>query len=167
MKPLAILILCCVSTFATDANDAQVITTATSNVASSTVTTVDVFTRSGRTNLVRQTEVADGGVHIRLQRFYHDGSLVCEFGAVTNNRAFATAPGSSYRLSFGFSPSGEILSAVIATKDGACVDAFVCTNGVFYPEDASGIRRAGAYWDAFKEAVVVNFPEKSKAGERR
>jgi hypothetical protein len=162
MKVLVILILCCVTVFAEDTNDVRVVSTVTTNGVSASVTTVDVFTRNGQTNLVRQTKVGDGGVHIRLQRFYHDGSLVGEFGAVTNNCAFATGTGSPYRISFGFSRSGEMMSAVIASKDGTYVDAFSCTNGVFYPEDGPSVRRLNAYWEAFGEAVVGNFPEKHR-----
>jgi hypothetical protein len=168
MRTLAILLLCCFPVLTGNASDVQVITTTTTNVASSSVITVDVFTRNGHTNLVRQTKAGDGGVHVLLQRFYHDGSLVGELGGVgNNNRAFAAVGGSSYRVSFAFGPSGEIISALIATKDRVCVDAFGCTNGVLYPEDASGIEKAGAYLDAFKQAVVGSFPDSSKAPDRK
>ena len=167
MKTLAIFMLCWLSALAAEASDVHVITMTTTNAASSTVTTVDVFMRNGATNLVRQTKIGDGGVDVRLHQFYHDGSLVAEFGGTGGNRAFTTSVGSPYRLSFGFGPTGEIFSALIATKDGVCVDAFGCTNGMFYPEDASGVNRLGAYMDASKGAVVGCFPGNSKAPERR
>lgn len=165
MKTLAIAILCCLSALAAEASDLHVITMTTTNPVSSSVTTVDVFVRNGATNLVRQTKVGAGGVDVRLHRFYHNGSLLAEFGGAGTNRAFATSVGSPYRVSFGFGPTGEIFSALVATKDGVCLDAFGCTNGMFYPEDASGVKRIGAFWDAFKEAVVVNFPPTNKAPE--
>jgi hypothetical protein len=162
MKMFFIVIFCCVSVFADDTNAVRVVSTVTTNGVSARVTTVDVFTRNGQTNLVRQTQVADGGVHIQLQRFYHDGSLVGEYGAVTNNCAFATGSGSPYRVSFGFGRTGEMMSAVITTKDGTYVDAFSCTNGVFYPADSPSVERLNAYWEAFDAAVVGNFPEKRR-----
>ena len=87
MKPLAILFLCCLWVLPAGAGEVRVVTTATTNIASSTVTTVDVFTRNGQTNLIRQTKVGDGGVNVRLHQFYHDGSLVCEFGGAGSGRA--------------------------------------------------------------------------------
>lgn len=164
MKTLAVLVFACLLALTTDASDVQVITVTTTNAAESTVTTTEVFTRAGQTNLVRQTKVGDGGVHIVLQKFYHRGLLVGEFGGAGGSRALATVVSSPYQVSFGFGSSGEIFSAAIAGRDGACVDAFGCTNGMFFPGD---VRKVSAYLDAFKTAVVVNFPDNAKPPDRK
>lgn len=144
MKMLLALILICSSVFAADTNDIQVVSMTKTNAQSDSVTTTDVYTRDGQTNLVRDTRIKAGTVQIRSHRFYHAGSLVCNFTAMPHSSGFVTEAGSPYGVSFEFWPSKAVRSAVIGTKDGVILDAFTCTNGMFYPDDSSRISKANA-----------------------
>jgi hypothetical protein len=139
MKIFIVLILSCASVLGADTS-IQVVTTVRTN-QSGRVSTKDVFTRDGQTNLVRYTNTKAGAVQIRIHRFYHDGLLVGEFVAMPDSSGLTTEAGSKYSMSLEFGPSKEVKSAVIGTN-GVVVDAFMATNGVFYPADISLIRKA-------------------------
>jgi hypothetical protein len=160
MKALIFLMIACASAVGAGL-DVQVITTAKTNADFGTVSTKDVFLRGGMTNVVRDTKTKGGVVQIRLHRFYHDGLLIGEFIAMPKSSGFTTEAGSPYAISFEFSPSGEVQSAVIGTN-GIVVDAFSCTNGVFSPADATSIRKANAFTEElrplFSPAHVTNTP---------
>lgn len=142
MKTIVALILSCASVFAADTNDVRVVSTVKTNVELGSETTTDVFTRGGQTNLVRQAKTKAGAVQIRIHQFYHAGSLVGDFVAMPNSSGLRTEAGSPYGVAFEFGPSREMKSAVIGTKDGDILDRFICTNGVFYPDESSRIRKA-------------------------
>lgn len=141
MKAFIILVLSCASVVGADTG-VRVITTVRTNESGS-ISTKDIFTRDGQTNLVRSTSTKDGVVQIRFHRFYHGGSLVGNYYyfATQDSSAFITEAGIPYSLSFEFGPSNQLTSAVI-NKDRMIVDAFSCTNGLFYPAEVSRIQQA-------------------------
>lgn len=65
-------------------------------------------------------------------------------------------------MGFEFGPTKDVKSAVIGTKDGVLLDAFMATNGVFYPADISLIRKAneigGDMSKLLSPAHVTNTP---------
>jgi hypothetical protein len=78
---------------------------------------------------------------MQMHRFYYRGLLVGEFVATPKSSGFTTEAGSPYSVSCEFGPSREVKSVVIGTKEGVILDAFMATNGVFYPADISTIQR--------------------------
>ena len=159
MKTFIALVLSCASVLGADTS-IQVVTTVRTN-ASGSVSTKDVFTRNGQTNLVRNTSTKSGVVQIQVHRFYYNGLLVGDFVAMPESSGSTTA-GSPYSIGFEFGPTKEVKSAVIGTKDGVILDAFMATNGVFYPADISLIGKAndigGDVIKLFAPAHVTNAP---------
>jgi hypothetical protein len=157
---ITFLILSCASALGADTG-IQVSTTVRTNESGS-VSIKDVFTRDGQTNLVRNTSTKSGVVRIRIHRFYHGGLLVGDFVATPDSSGFTTEAGSPYSVSFEFGPTKAVKSAVIGTKDGVILDAFMATNGVFYPADISLIRKANNVGSDVKQllspAHVTNTP---------
>jgi hypothetical protein len=135
-----ILILSCASVLGADTGIQVYITVRTND--SGSVSTKEIFTRDGQTNLVRNTSTKSGVLRMRIHRFYYDGSLIGDFVATPDSSGFTTEAGSPYSVSFEFGPTQAVKSAVIGTKDGVILDAFMATNGVFYPADISLIRNA-------------------------
>jgi hypothetical protein len=135
------LSLSCISMLAANTNDICVLVTTRTNPSGS-ISTKEVFTRGGQTNLVRNTSTKSGLVQIRVHRFYYRGLRVGEFVAMPESSGFTAAAGSPYSVGVEFGPTKEVKSAVIGTKDGVILDAFMATNGVFYPADASLIQKA-------------------------
>ncbi|MGD1086981.1 MAG: hypothetical protein ABSA47_19780 [Verrucomicrobiota bacterium] len=160
MKTLISLVLSCASVLGADTS-IRVATTFTTN-ASGSVSTKDVFTRNGQTNLVRNTSTTSGVVQIQMHRFYYDGLLVGEFVAMPESSGSTAEAGSPYSIGFAFGPNKEVKSAVIGTKDGVVLDAFMATNGAFYPADISLIGKAndigGDVIKLFAPAHVTNAP---------
>jgi len=154
------LVLACASVLGAD-NGIRVFTTVKTN-ESGVISTKDVFTRDGQTNLVRSTLTKAGVMQIQLHRFYHGGSLAGSFVARTNSSGCTTEADSHYSLSFEFLPSKEVRSAVIGTKDGVVVDMFNCTNGLFSPMESSLIIKANTFTkdlrDLFSPAHFTNMP---------
>jgi hypothetical protein len=135
-----ILILSCASILSADTG-IQVSTTVKTNDSGS-ISTKEIFTRDGQTNLIRNTSTKSGTVQIRIHRFYYNGSLIGDFVATPDSSGFTTEAGSLYSASFEFGPTQVVKSAVIGTKDGVVLDAFMATNGIFYPVDISLLRKA-------------------------
>ena len=142
MRTFIILILSCASVLGADTG-IHVVTTCKTNESGS-VTTKDVFTRDGQTNLVRNTSTKSGAVRIRIHRFYFRGSLVGDFVAMPDSSGFTTEAGSPYSVSFEFDASHSVKSAIIGTKDGVILDAFSCTNGIFSPVESSLLTKANS-----------------------
>lgn len=130
----------------------HVVTTVRTNESGS-VTTKDVFTRGGQTNLVRTTSTKSGTVRIRVHRFYYRGSIVADFVAMPDSSGFTTEAGSPYSISFEFDVSYIPKSAVIGTKEGFIVDAFSFTNGVFSPLESSVITKANTVGSEVRGAM--------------
>jgi hypothetical protein len=142
MKTIIALILSSVSVLAGDTNSIQVMTTISTNTELGTLVTCAVYTRDGQTNLVCFTHTKNGAVCFRNQNFYHNGTLVGGFMDDTKysgTLSFGNAP-YPYQLGFVFDNlSHEITSASIQ-GNGRILDTYECTNGIFYPADASLIR---------------------------
>ena len=141
MRAFIILILSCVSVLGADTG-IRVVTTTKTNADTASIYTRDVFTRDGQTNLVRRSKTTTGVVQIRIYRFYHDGVHVGDYVTMRDSSGFTTEANCPYSVSFEFSRSKELASAVIGSKDGAILDAFSCTNGLLCPDEASRIQQA-------------------------
>ena len=161
MRTFIVFLLSCASVFGADTG-VQVVTTAKTNAETASIYTTDIFTRDGQTNLVRTAKTKAGTLQIRIQRFYHAGELIGDYVATKDSSGFTTESGIPYSVSFEFWPSKDIRSAVIGTKDGTVLDAFMATNGVFYPADISVIRKAneitGDLSKLLSPAHVTNTP---------
>jgi hypothetical protein len=140
MKTFVALILSCLSVLGADTG-IRVVTTVKTNAETASIYTTDIFTRDGQTNLVRTTMTKAGVVQIQIQKFYHSGVLVGDYTASKYSSGFSTEAGIPYSVSFEFSHSNELRSAVIGTKD-TILDIFSCTNGIFYPIEAIRIQQA-------------------------
>ena len=148
MRAFIIFVLSCASVVAAD-SDIRVVTTVRTNDAGR-VSTKEVFTRDGQTNLVRNTATKAGAVQIRIHRFYYGGALVGDFVAMPDSSGFTTEAGSPYSVSFEFDTSHKPKSAVIGTKDGVVLDAFSCTNGIFAPVERSVLQKANELFGDMK-----------------
>lgn len=145
MKAIIVFILSCLSVFAADTNDTQVVTWTYKIMPEDSLATVEVFTRDGQTNLVRNTRTKDGVVLFRSQNFYHDGAEVGLYMYQIANgtkTTFGSVPGAPYYFGFDFDSSNKPLSAQIRATNRVMLDWFLCTNGVFYPANISLIREA-------------------------
>jgi hypothetical protein len=142
MKAFIIFFLSCATVLGADTG-IHVVTTVRTN-ESGRVSTKEVFTCDGQTNLVRNTATKAGVVQIRIHRFYHGGSLVGDFVAMPDSSGFTTEAGTPYSVSFEFDASKSVKSAVVGTKDGVVLDAFSYTNGIFTPVELSVLQKANA-----------------------
>ena len=149
MKTLITFFLSCASAFAADTG-ITVATSTTTNAESAMITTTEVFTRDGQTNLVRQTITKDGVVHRRVHWFFRDGARLATYVVERNHDGnagpastlFVPQPGLPYSVSLEFSPSNEsneVRYATIGKNDGYILDGFTCTNGIFQPDELSNI----------------------------
>jgi len=145
MKTIIIWILACLPVLA-DTNDIRVVTWSYKVLPEDSLATIEVFTRGGQTNLIRQTHTKDGVVLLRNQSFFHDGA---EVGIYTYNTrmgpdvtSVGSAPGASCFFNIAFDSSGRPRAAHITATNLMMLDWFDCTNGVFYPTDTSLIRQA-------------------------
>jgi hypothetical protein len=139
-KALILLTLPCASVLGAEPSIHVATTLKTSE--SGAVSTKDVFTRNGQTNLVRNTSIKLGVLQIRIHRFYHQGLLVGEFVAMPESSYFTTEAACPYSVGFQFGPTNGVMSAAISSKDGVMLDAFIATNGLFYPADVAIIGKA-------------------------
>jgi hypothetical protein len=117
--------------------------------------TVEVFTRDGQTNLVRNTHTKNGAVLFRSHSFYYNGAEVGGYLyeiANGTNTVISSTPGKPYSLGFVFDSSNRPRSAQIRATNLLLLDWFPCTNGIFYPADSSLIREANGKW------LPKNFP---------
>jgi hypothetical protein len=150
MKAIIICILSCLSVFAADTNNIRVVTWTYKIMPEDSLATVEVFTRGGQTNLVRNTQTKDGVVLSRSQGFYYNGTEVGSYiyqniykiGNGPDATMVGSAPGAPYYFNIAFDTSNRPLSAHIMATNFVMLDWFVCTNGVFYPADRSLIREA-------------------------
>lgn len=140
MKTIIVLILSCVSALAATANEIRVVTTTYTVAETGVTTTVDVFTRDGQTNLVCGARTKDGSLLDRWQKFYHNDSLLGVYSTYNNGSStIACFGGAPYTLSFVFVSTNKLRCASVVSNS-VILDAFVCTNGIFYPADRSVIR---------------------------
>jgi hypothetical protein len=132
MRPLIILLLSCGTILGADTS-IRVVTTTRTNAEEASISTKEIFTRDGKTNLVRNTKAKAGAVQIRIHRFYHAGAFV---GMLTESPDFSSTtsqPACPYALDLEYGPSHQLKYAAILGEGGALVDAFSCTNGVLFP----------------------------------
>jgi hypothetical protein len=145
MRPIIVLILTCLSVFAADTNDIHVVSWSYKNLPEDSLATIEVFTRSGETNLIRHTNTKDGVVLFRSHSFYHKG---IEAGVFTyqiangTNTGVGASAGSPYFFNVNFDASNRPKSVHISATNLVKLDWFVCTNGMFYPADKSWIEEA-------------------------
>ena len=148
MKAIIICILSCLSVFAADTNDIRVVTWSYKVLPEDSLATIEVFTRGGQTNLVRQTHTKDGVVLLRNQSFYHNGAEVGIYTYQARNgpdiTSVGSVPGAPYYFNIAFDSSSRPRSAHIMATNFVMLDWFDCTNGVFYPTDSSLIREANS-----------------------
>ena len=140
MKTIIVLVLSCVSALAATTNEIQVAATTNTVTETGVATTVEVFTRDGQTNLVCNIRTKDGSLLDSWQKFYHKGSLLGVYSTYNNGSSTIHSMGSApYTLSFVFVSTNTMKCALI-TSNSVMVDAFTCTNGIFYPADKSVLR---------------------------
>jgi hypothetical protein len=148
MKAIIVCILFCLSVFAADTNDIRVVTWSYKVLPEDSLATIEVFTRAGQTNLVRQTHTKDGVVSLRNQSFYYNGTEVGIYTYQTKNppdrTMIVSVPAAPYYFSVALDASNRPISAHIMSTNFIMLDSFRCTNGVFYPEGSSLIRESNA-----------------------
>jgi hypothetical protein len=159
MRTFIVFLLSCASVLGADSSIFVASTVRTND--SGTVSTKEVFTRDGQTNLVRNTATKRGVVQIRIHRFYHGGSLVGDFTAMPDSSGFTTEAGTPYSVSLECDASRNPKSVVIATKNAVIVDAFNYTNGVFVPVENSVLTKANLAGSQTR-AVMEDLSERSK-----
>ena len=146
MKTIIIWILSCLSVFAADTNDIRVVTWSYKVLPEDSLATIEVFTRAGQTNLVRQTHTKDGVVLLRNQSFYHNGAevgiYIYQARGGPDVTSVGSMPGASCYFNIAFDSSSQPRCAHIMATNFVMLDWFDCTNGVFYPADSSLIREA-------------------------
>ncbi|SRR6266536_6710882 len=98
MRAFIVFLLSCASVLGAD-SDFGVVTTTKTNAETASVYTMDVFTLHGQTNLVRRTKTKSGVVQIRIHRFYHAGTLVGDYIAMTDSSGLTTEAGTTYSVS--------------------------------------------------------------------
>jgi hypothetical protein len=140
MKAIVLaLAFSCASAFAADPALRQFTLVKTNGNA---VLTLDVFTRNGETNLVRNTVVRNGVLESRNHKFYQDGMLVGAHWSYPDSNGFITEANSPYSMIFQSSPSNIVSAAYICSPERIVIDYFTATNGVFYPVDTSAVQEA-------------------------
>ena len=160
MKTLITFFLSCASVFAADTG-VRVATSTTTNAESASITTTEVFTRDGQTNLVRQTNTKDGVVGRRVHWFFRDGARLATYVVERSHDGWAgpasteffPESGSRYSVSLEFSPSNEsneVRYATIGKNDGYILDGFTCTNGIFHPDELSHISEINRIFEEAK-----------------
>lgn len=164
MKSFIILLLSCSLVLGGDTGIC-VITTAKTHTETASISTKEIFTRDGQTNLVRNTKTKAGMVQIRIHRFYHNGQLIGDFVAMPDSSGCTTEANTPYSVSFEFGRSLEVKSAVIGTKDGVVVDAFTCTNGLFSPMEYSIITKANSFGSDMRQLLSPEHVGKIPPGD--
>jgi hypothetical protein len=159
MRAFIVFLLSCTAVLGAD-SEVRVVTTVRTN-DSGRVSTKEVFTRGGQTNLVRNTATKAGVVQIRIHRFYHGASLVGDFVAMPDSSGFTTEAGTPYSVSLECDASRNPKSVVIGTKDGVILDAFSCTNGIFSPVESSLLEKANAVGADMKQLFDPEHVRKS------
>ena len=151
LRSLSVLVFSCTPLLAADTS-IRVVTTVRTNESGS-ISTKEIFTRNGQTNLVRNASIKSGVVQIRIHRFYHGGVLVGDYVAMRDSSGSTSEAGSPYSLSLEFGSNNIVKSVVIGSKDGEVLDAFSCTNGVFSPVESSRLGAANATGKVVREEM--------------
>src|ERR1039457_3095944 len=122
MKICIALLLSCASLMGADLNIQVASRTNYAGINKSVAFKMDVFTRGGQTNLVRDTRIKDGALVARLQTFYHHGFKVAMFVEGPKNlQEFEVEPGSPYSVRFRLRSPRESDLGVISIKANAAI----------------------------------------------
>ena len=135
-------------TFVVDPSDIRVVTWSYKVMPEDSLATIEVFTRGGQTNLIRETHTKDGVVLYREQSFYYKGTEVGSYMYELENgtkTVVGSCAGVPYYFDVDFDASNKALSAQIRATNVVLLDWFLCTNGVFYPADSSLIQKAKSW----------------------
>ena len=143
MKTIITYILTCLSVVAAGTNDVQVVTATDTHTQPGILITLDTFTRDGQTNLVRDIRTKDGALTIRNQRFYHAGVQIGGYITYPTTSFSYSVAGAPYSMSFQYDASNHIRAGLV-TSNFMILEAFGCTNGIFYSEDSALIQRAAS-----------------------
>jgi hypothetical protein len=92
MRALIIFILSCAAGLGAETG-IHVFTTAKTNAETGSISTKEVFTRDGQTNLVRNTTTKAGEVQVRIHHFYRGGQLVGDVLELPDSSGFITHAG--------------------------------------------------------------------------
>lgn len=157
MRALVLLLFSCAALHGANTG-LQLTTTHWTNAANTKIVTTEVFTRGGRTNLVRKTFLRDGKFALREQTFFHDGTLIGEYSVLgTNSLSVTIQPASPYFLDLEYKRSKDLQVVVVFTKDhGVVLDGFSCTNGVFTPVPDSLIKSANNWPEDLERLIHTN-----------
>lgn len=120
-----------------------------------TIATLDVFTRSGQTNLVRSTVTRNGTVESCFHKFYQRGFLVGEHWCYPDSSGFITEANAPYSMIFRSSSSNRVSTAYICSEDRIVIDYFTATNGLFYPVNTSAVQEARKMTTEIEKPVVT------------
>lgn len=151
MKIPAVLFLSCALAHGMD-EGIQIFSSTKTNKEAASVSIREIFTRGGQTNLVRNTKTKAGVIQIQTHQFYHHNQLVGDFVTTQNASGFTTEAGTPYSMSFEFDKARKIKAVVIA-KDGALLDVFNYTNGVFIPIENAKIAKANSVGSEVQTAI--------------
>lgn len=160
MRAFIGFLLSCAPAFGAESG-IHVFTTAKTNAETASFTTKEFYTRDGQTNLVRHTKTKAGDVQIRIHRFYQSGALVGDYVAMRDSSGFTTEAGTPYSVSLEVDASRNPKFVVIGTQDGAILDAFSYTNGVFSPVGSAALTKARAV-GSLTQAVMGELTERIK-----
>jgi len=142
MKAIIGCLLCCLSVFAAGTNEIQVVTRTDTKVTPGYLVTYDTFIRGGQTNLLRITTVKDRTTNSLAHNFYHRGVYLGRHSQGGGYTFFNSATGAPCILTFVLDSSNQVRAASVTTTNYVILDAFTCTNGIFYPEDSSRIEES-------------------------
>lgn len=108
----------------------------------------DVYLRDGQTNLVRETRSRDGQLLVRTQEFCQGNTRIGICFTSPDGTTFQTESGSDLTLAFGFLKRKDTDFVCIRNKNGLIIDAFSCTNGIYYPAAKEWIQILNASWSS-------------------
>ena len=142
MKSIVGCLLVGLSVFAADTNGIRVATRTDTKVSPGYLVTYEEFTRGSQTNLLRVTSVKDGLTNSIAHNFYHQGAYLGRYSQGGGYTFVNSAAGAPYVLTFTWDSSNHIRTASVTTTNYVILDAFTCTNGIFYPEGSSRIEES-------------------------
>src|SRR5262249_25796791 len=102
MKTIIVCLLSCLSAFAADTNEIQVVTRTDTKVSPGYVVTYEEFTRNGQTNLLRVTSVKDGATNSLAHNFYHRGVYLGRYSQGSGYTFINSAAGAPFLAPFVF-----------------------------------------------------------------
>ena len=132
------------------ADDVRAVMSVTTNSQTGAVTTMEFYTRHGRTNLVRHTYAKARAIQFRIHSFSHDGAPIGSYAAFPESSIFTTQPGARVSIALEYDKHKDVKGAQITSGHGEVLDAFRCTNGMFYPIESAQLRNMNSVYDAVR-----------------